>query len=149
MAIERAPEIEAFLREAGAAFQRGDASFFERFTSRHESALVIGSDASEISRGYSEIIEMLSRETQARTPESPRLAFDDVEAYREGDVGWAIILGRYQLVEGAAIPARVAAVLHREDGEWRLLSWCFSFAVPNDEIQPGSPFVQRAAIASG
>jgi hypothetical protein len=26
MAIERAPEIEAFLREAGAAHQRGDAS---------------------------------------------------------------------------------------------------------------------------
>ena len=149
MAIERAPEIEAFLREAGAAYQRGDASFFERFTSRHESAVVIGSDAGEISRGYSEIIEMLSRETQARTPESPRLAFDDVDAYREGDVGWAIVLGRYQIVEDAAIPARVTVVLHREDGEWRVLSWCFSFAVPNEEIRPDSQFVRRAAIASG
>ena len=149
MAIERAPDIEQFLREANDAYRRGDASFVKSSTSRHESALLIGSDAREVAHGYDEIVGMLTHELDARSSDSPRLQFDSVEAYRDGDVGWANVLGRYELGEGASLPARGTAVLHREDGEWRMLTWCFSFAVPNEEIRADSPLVRAMAAASG
>lgn len=148
MAVERAPEIEQRLREGTEAFRRRDREFFERFTSRHESAMTVGSDADEVARGHDQIVRIMSMEMDQRSSEYPRLELGKVEAWREGDIGWATSLGEFQLSGEAAIPARTSAVLHREDGEWKMLNWCFSLAVPNEELRPDSPLVRQTQAAS-
>lgn len=148
MAIERAPEIEQRLREGSEAFRHGDRSFFERSTSRHESVLSIGSDAHEIAHGYDEIVGMFTTEMDQRSSEYPRLELGTTEAWREGDIGWATSLGEFQLDADAAIPSRATAVLHREDGDWKIINWCFSLAVPNEELRPDSPLVRKVQVAS-
>jgi SnoaL-like domain len=142
MAIERAPEVEQLLRDGLEAFRRGDTSFLERTTSRHESALLIGTDAREVAHGYDEIVGMLEGEARERVSDYPRLELQTVEAWHEGEIAWATLFGDFELDERAAIPARGTAVLHSEDGQWKILNWCVSLAVPNAELRRDSPLVQ-------
>jgi hypothetical protein len=148
MAIERAPEVEDRLREGAEAFRRRDPSFVKRFTSRHESAVLIGSDAHEVARGYDQIVGMMTTEIEHRTADYPRLDLGTIEAWRDGDVGWATALGEFQLDGNAAIPSRATAVLHREEDDWKIVNWVFSLAVPNEELNPDSPLVRKVGVAS-
>ena len=79
--------------------------------------------------------------------DAPGWAIEEIDAYREGDVAWATILGPYPIGDGDAIPARGSVVCRREDGEWKIVNWTFSLAVPNDALEPGSPVVAALAVA--
>jgi hypothetical protein len=79
--------------------------------------------------------------------EYPRLELGTIDAWRDGAVAWATALGEFQLTADAAIPSRVTAVLHRDEGDWKMLNWCFSLAVPNEQLEPESPLVQRTRVA--
>jgi ketosteroid isomerase-like protein len=147
MAIESAPDVEQHLRKAAEAFRQADSSFVERFTSKHESALLIGSDAHEVAHGYDQIVGLMTSEMEHRS-EYPRLDLGTIEAWRDGDVAWATSLGEFQLDEKAGIPSRATAVLHREDGDWKIVNWCFSLAVPNEELNPDSSLVRKVPVAS-
>jgi hypothetical protein len=148
MAIERAPDVEEQLRQGSEAFRRSDRAFFGRFTSRHESALLVGSAAHEVARGHDAIVGLMETELDQRSSEYPRLELGDIDAWRDGEIGWATALGEFQLSADAAIPSRVTAVLHHEEGDWKLLNWCFSLAVPNEQLEPDSPLVRRSRVAS-
>lgn len=148
MAAERAPEIEQLVRDLMQAYQEGDLELLSRHTSQDPAAISIGTDAREVMRGYDEINGVLRSELEQRTPESPRLTADEIAAYREGDVAWATLLGAYSTGEGAAIPARASAVFHREDGDWKMVAWVLSFAVPNEALEEGSPLLEQLVVAT-
>jgi ketosteroid isomerase-like protein len=148
MAAERAPEIEQLVRDLLRGYQEGDVELISRHTSNDPAAISVGSDAGEVMRGYDEIVGLLRGEMEHRTPESPRLTADEIDAYREGDVAWATMLGAYATGEGAAIPARGSAVFHREDGDWKMVAWVFSFAVPNAVLEPDSQVLEQLAVAT-
>ena len=38
-------------------------------------------------------------------------------------------------------------VFRREDGDWKIVNWTFSLAVPNDALEPGSPVLAALAVA--
>src|SRR5919201_4316985 len=97
MAIERAPDVEEQLRQGSEAFRRSDRAFFGRFTSRHESALLVGSAAHEVARGHDAIVGLMETELDQRSSEYPRLELGDIDAWRDGEIGWATALGEFQL----------------------------------------------------
>jgi ketosteroid isomerase-like protein len=146
MAAEHAPEIEELVRTLIDANRSGDIDTLARSTSTDPAATIVGSDASEVAHGHDEIVALLRGDMEQRRSDTPHWQVEDVEAYREGDVAWATILGPYPVGDDA-IQARSAVVFHREDGEWKVVNWTFSFAVPNDALEPGSPVVAALAVA--
>jgi ketosteroid isomerase-like protein len=148
MAVEPAPEIEQLIRDLSRAYREGDVEFIDRHTSRDSATMVVGSDAREVAHGHDDVVAMMRGDVERRPADTPGWSIQEIDAHREGDVGWATVLGPYPLGDGPAVPARAAVVVHREDGDWKVVSWCFSFAVPNEELQPGSPLVDRLAAAT-
>ncbi len=142
MAAERAPDVEQLIRDMVLAYQQGDLEFISRHTSNDPAAISVGSDAGEIARGHDEIVGLMQGDIEQRTPESPRLSVDEINAYREGDIGWATLFGAYATDSGA-IPVRGSGVFRREDGDWKMVAWVFSFAVPNEALESGSPVLER------
>ena len=57
----------------------------------------------------------------------------EVQAYREGSVGWAADRPTFRLPDGTTLPARLTAVFHREDGAWKMVQSHASFGVRNEE----------------
>jgi ketosteroid isomerase-like protein len=148
MAAERAPDVEQLIRDMLRAYQEGDVEFISRHTSNDPAAIAVGSDASEIARGHDEIVGLMQGDIEQRTPESPGVSVEEIDAYREGDIAWATMLGAYAGLGGGAIPIRGAGVFRREDGDWKMVAWVFSFAVPNDALEPGSPVLERLTVTT-
>jgi ketosteroid isomerase-like protein len=147
MAAERAPEVEELIRELNRAYNDGDVESIVRRQSKDPAAMAVGSDPNEVARGPDEVASMFRGENEERTPDSPRWSPEEVVAYSEGNVAWATVLGPYEIGGGSALQGRGIGVLHREEGEWKIVSWVFSFAVPNHALEQGSPVVERLATA--
>lgn len=144
MAIESAPDIEKVIREGYDAYQRGDASKLDEVWSKDESVIVLGTAPGERWEGHTTIVDGLGAEMAERTDDSPRSRMDSVRAYRDGDVGWAVTEGAF-VIDGAGVPTRGTAVLHREDGSWKLVQWTFSVLVPDAALEAGSPLLETVA----
>jgi ketosteroid isomerase-like protein len=129
---ERSPEIEQGLRDIVDAIVRSDLDAIGHRTSRATCVVSIGTDASEWAEGYDDIMRLFGEST----PESElgvRVGVDDVTAFREGSVGWAASHGYFEM-EGRRVPVRLTAVLHQEDGEWKIVQSHASIGVPNDRM---------------
>lgn len=146
MAIEAAPDIEKVIREGYDAYQRGDPSTLDDAWSRDESVIVLGTAPGERWEGHATIVEGMSKEMAQRTDESPQSRMDTVRAYREGDVGWAVSEGAFIVGDGAEVATRGSAVLHREDGRWKIVQWTFSVLVPDAALEPGSPLLTKVGV---
>jgi hypothetical protein len=91
-------------------------------------------------RGFDETLR-LWRESLPDAKLQLHASLDDVDAFREGGVGWAAGRGWFD-VEGRRVPVRMTAVLHQEDGDWKIVQTHASIGVPNDRmfdpmLQPG------------
>lgn len=144
MAAERAPDVEQLVRELLRAYQTGDVETISRHTSNDPAAILVGSDAREVARGHDDMVAMIRGDIDQQRSESPRWSPDEIEAYREGDVAWATMLGPYSIGD-TAIPARALGVFRHEDGDLKVVAWVFSFAVPNEALEPGSAVLERLA----
>ena len=129
---KRSPVLEQFLRDMIGALEASDIGFLERTTSQEEGVVAIGSDPAEVAEGYDQIIPLL----RSSTPEGElriRARIDDVKAYEEGDTGWGHGRGSFE-TDGKSVGVRFTAVLHREDGEWKVVQSHASIGVPNDRM---------------
>jgi ketosteroid isomerase-like protein len=129
---ERSAEIEQVLRDIIDAMARSDLDDVGRRTSRDPAVVAIGTDASEWSEGFDEIMRLF----RASTPEGGsrvNVAVEDIAAFREGGVGWAAGRAAFE-IEGRSVPVRLTAVLLQEDGEWKAVQSHASIGVPNDRM---------------
>ena len=129
---ERSREVEQVLRDTLDAMVRSDLDEIGRRTSRDACVLSIGSDAGEWAEGYDEIMRLF----RDSTPEGElgvRVGLEDVKAFCEGSVGWAAGQGYFDM-EGTRVPIRLTAVLHQEDGAWKVVQSHASIGVPNDKM---------------
>jgi ketosteroid isomerase-like protein len=129
---KRSPLLEQLLRDMWNATEASDIGFIERTTSHEEGVVAIGSDPAEVAEGYDQIIPLM----RSSTPEGElgiRTRIDDVKAYEEGDTGWGHGRGRFE-TDGKSVDVRFTAVLHREDGEWKVVQFHSSIGVPNDRM---------------
>ena len=138
--VERSPELEQVMRNTIDAMERSDIEWVEQRTSHDDCVVGIGSDPSEWSKGFDETLRLWSESMPDATLQV-HAGLDDVEAFREGGVGWAAGRGWFD-VEGRRVPVRMTAVLHQEDGDWKIVQTHASIGVPNDRmfdpmLQPG------------
>jgi hypothetical protein len=109
----------------------GDASVMARLFSQEDGVLAIGSDPTEWWAGHSAIrraFEVQLRESCAR-----RVVPGELNAFAEGTVGWAADQRTLRLPDGKELTVRETTVFHKEDGEWKLVQFHASLALPNTE----------------
>ena len=61
-----------------------------------------------------------------------RVEAGNVRGYAEGAFGWAVAWVTFVFAPDKRLPSRFTAVLHHEDGEWKILHAHFSVAVPDE-----------------
>jgi hypothetical protein len=58
----------------------------------------------------------------------------EAHRYEEGSLGWVVDQPRFGFPDGSGMDCRVTAILHNENGTWRLVHAHFSVGVPDDEV---------------
>ena len=129
---ESSADIEQLLRDVVDAIAGTKIDEIARRTSHDLCAVAIGSDPGEWTEGYDETMRLM----RGSTPDAElgiTAGLDDVKAFREGTVGWAAGHGYFEL-EGKRVPVRLTAVVHQENGEWKVVQTHASIGVPNERM---------------
>lgn len=130
--MERSRELEDLTRKLYEAVSSADAGFFERYLSRGETCVVIGTAPEEWWEDCASALDPIRRQ-MASVGDAVELVAGDVRAYRAGEVGW--VADRPTLKVGAvAASCRHTSVFVREGGEWRIVQHHFSIGVANEEV---------------
>jgi hypothetical protein len=131
--------------EESAAIREGILRFYERFSagetrgfaeviSRVPGVSVIGSGPGEGHDGRDEWIEAYDAMVGGL---GLVLRGEDPRGYADGEVGWGTDTPSFLLPDGRRLPTRLTAVLHREDGVWKIVHLHFSVGVPDEHaIEP-------------
>jgi hypothetical protein len=130
--MEPSAEVKEAVLRLYDGMATGDPSAVERIFSRESGVLAIGSDPAEWWAGHDVIARAFGeqiRETGAR-----RIVPGELSAYAEGSVGWAVDRRTIRLPSGKELVVRETTVWRREDGEWKLVQFHASIAVPNAEV---------------
>src|SRR5713101_1408238 len=114
--MKRSSEIEKLIRDAVAAYERGDVAFVERTTSKQLGVVSIGTDANEYVLDYEPIISS-ARDEMGSSPHM-RVRIGQVRASHHGDVGGAVRNG-YFAFNGQPVEVRNTCVFLRAAVEWR------------------------------
>ena len=114
------------------ALSRSDVDAIGRRTSQAPFVVGIGSDASEWSEGYDNLMSVW-REATPDAELGVRVGVESVKAFREGTVGWAAGQGYFEM-SGKRVPVRMTAVMHQQEGEWKAVQTHASIGVPNDRM---------------
>ena len=103
----------------------GDASTYDEVVSSEEAVLAIGSSAGEWASG---------QEAARDAYGLPGVLIDpaDVEAWENGDTGWASARPQFTIPDGPSFRLRFTAVFLRETGAWKLVQLHASYPVPDE-----------------
>jgi hypothetical protein len=105
----------------------GVLEFAERFYSRQEGLLFIGTDPEEWYMDHESIISLYKESANAGLD----IKMSNLLAYREGTVGWAVDCVKVKLPNGSKILVRHTYILHKENNEWKIVHTHISVVVPN------------------
>ena len=129
--MERSNELRDVWLGICTAMDSGDIATLARHLSSADDARAIGTDPNEWWSG-SRIHTVFREQMDAMGGRMPFRA-GDPEAFVEGSVGWVADQATFALPDGD-VPCRATAVLHREDGEWKLVQTHVSLGVPNEQL---------------
>ncbi len=130
--MERSPELEDLTMKLYEAVSSADAGFFERYLSRSESCVVIGTAPGEWWDEYAAALDPI-RQQMATVGDSVQLLPGNLRAYCEGEVGWVADQPTLTVGSVAAL-CRHTSVFVREVDEWRIVQHHFSIGVSNDHV---------------
>jgi hypothetical protein len=131
--LEHSDELRDLTLRLYEAEATGDISFIERHFSLQQGAVYIGSDPNEWWEGFEAFVEAMR--TQSEAMGGMQIVSGQLQAYREGSVGWSIDRDAFfRLADGTEIPFRNTCVFHQEDGEWKLIHGHTSIGVRNEEM---------------
>jgi ketosteroid isomerase-like protein len=131
--MEQSPEIKNLVLRYYEAISRRDSCFIERLMSHQDGLLVIGTDPEEWWTGYENVIAIF-KEQMEEMGSGFSIVPGDLQAFVEGTVGWVADRAKLCLSNGIEIPIRLTAILHRENGGWKLVQRHFSIGVRNEEM---------------
>jgi SnoaL-like protein len=61
-------------------------------------------------------------------------AGEDAAGYEEGSLGWFVDEPSFVFPDGSSVDTRLTAVMHQEDGRWKLVHMHVSVGVPDEEV---------------
>ena len=129
--MEAAPEIVLLMERLFQSLETRDVEAVLDCVSREPGTLMIGYDPDEWWAGYDQFRAVFRVQNQ----EAPTTKFEveEVTAWKESTVGWAV--ARFSaIVEGRpSIPERVTAVWHQEGAYWRIVQWHVAIPASNEE----------------
>lgn len=123
-------EIESVVRRAIVAYNDGSEALANLMSS-DPSLRVIGFDRDEYWRSNAEFVGVRTTQT-IEAPDSV-IHVDLVDAFQDGDFGWATLFSTFSTPE-AETHLRSSAVLRLEAGIWRVIQWHNSSPVSNREV---------------
>lgn len=109
----------------------GDVSAVERLFSRQSGVLAIGTDPNEWWADYEAIVRV--HKAQYQEMGGVQIRAGELNAFVEGTVGWVADRPTIRLPNGQEMTFRETAVLHQEDGEWKIVQHHVSIGVSNVE----------------
>ena len=115
----------------------GNVDAIERLFSHRDGVLAIGSDPDEWWAGHDTIVEAFKAQLQATG--TRKVEPGDLNAFAEGTVGWAADRRTRRLANGKELTFRETFLFHQEDGEWKLVQFHASVALPNAELASQDP----------
>ena len=110
----------------------GDGPVLERLFSHQTGVLAVGTDPEEWWAGHDTIVEAFRAQLQGSG--TRKVEPGDLNAFAEGSVGWAADRRTMRLASGKEITIRETFLFHQEDGDWKLVQFHASIAVPNAEL---------------
>jgi len=110
----------------------GDGPALERLFSRQTGVLAVGTDPEEWWAGHNTIVEAFQAQVQGMS--SRKIVPGELNAFVEGTVAWAADRRTMRLVDSKEITIRETMLFHQEDGDWKLVQFHASIAVPNAEL---------------
>ncbi len=127
--MEHSEEIRRVIDRLLAAIHGGDVDSFARKMSEHPGVLVIGTAAEEWWHQQDAAVWKTQIEETGGFP----FAWDEIEAWEEGTVGWAAANMTFAGPDDT-FPFRSTFVLHLEFGEWKVVQWHVSACRSNVEL---------------
>jgi hypothetical protein len=109
----------------------GDATTFDEVVSAEEAVLAIGSTAREWFAGQ-------EAARGAYGVEGVLIEPGHIDAWENGDTGWAVAQPSFSIPDGPSFRLRFTAVFVREDESWKLIHLHGSYPVP-DEVAVSHP----------
>ncbi len=104
----------------------GDVASFDEVVSQEPATLIIGTAPGE----------WVTERTQLRygfETEGFRIEAGDPAGYEEGSLGWFVDEPTF-FPDGSSMDTRLTAVMHQEDGRWKLVHMHVSVGVPDEEV---------------
>ncbi len=133
--MEHSDELRDLTLRIYEATTTGDHSLVEHHVSRQEGAVFIGTDPNEWWEGFEAFVEAMRAQAEAMGGSGLQIVPGHLQAYREGNVGWAIDRDAlFRLPDGTEIPFRNTCVFLQEDAEWKAVHLHASIGVRNEEI---------------
>jgi SnoaL-like protein len=134
--MERSDELRDLMLRFYEATTTGDLSFLEHHVSGQEGTVFVGTAPNEWWEGSGAFVEAMRTQSESMGEGGGlQMVPGRVQAYREGNVGWAIDRdASFRLADGTEIPFRNSCVFLEEDGEWKLVHGHSSIGVSNEEL---------------
>jgi adenylate cyclase len=132
--MEQSGELRELAVRFYEAVNTGDFSLVERHVSRQEGAVFVGTDPNDWWEGYEAFMDAMRAQEEAIGDDGPQIVPEQIEAYREGSVGWVVDQDSFQLPDGKEVPFRTTFLFHQEDGEWKLIHVHASIGVRNEDV---------------
>lgn len=125
--MKRSGEVRAAMLRFYERFSAGDTAAFDALVSRERESMSIGTAPHE----WHDEREQWRHKF---APPGVRLEAGPIKAWEEGSVGWLADRPSFVLPDGLRIPTRVTAVLHREDGSWKIVNLHVSAGMPDEML---------------
>jgi len=129
--MRRSSEIEAVVRRFLAARINLDVEAMRNLHSPSEYGLMIGSAREEWDEGYDTIVDVWESQEGWEVADSTLIS---IQAFENGDTGWAAVEQERTLVSGQTVPFRITMVLVLEASVWKVVQIHLSIPVPNEDV---------------
>ena len=126
--MKESAEVRDALFEFYDRLSAGDVARFDDLVSSDEATLIIGTAPGEFVRERDRL--RFGFEAEGMRLEGGKEAV----GYEEGALGWVVDEPVMHYPDGTSVATRLTALLHKEDGRWKLLHGHYSVGVPDEEV---------------
>jgi ketosteroid isomerase-like protein len=125
--VQRSVDVRAAMLRFYDRLSASDVASFDQLVSRDPATLVIGTAPGEW-------VTDRARLRFGFEAEGVGIDAGDPDGYADGSLGWVVDQPTFRFPDGSAMRTRLTAVLHLEDGAWRLVHMHVSVGVPDEEV---------------
>ena len=133
--MEPAPELIQVVERIFKTYASESADGVIDSFSREPGTSLIGTDGEEFYSGFDTVAAYLRVWFEERTPGAELESFvrENIEAWKEGTVGWVVMTNRMTVRDRAERISRATLIFHEDGAYWRAVHWHASIGVANDE----------------